>query len=244
MTRATWVAIGAFGVMVGCKGQTDKTQVPAADTSSAMGKVDSTAVERAETRHRRARATDSAAGAIAARTQTIPAGTVLALTSNAKVCTNTNHPGDTFTAAPTNPIPTSSGGSLPSSATVVLGVTQVKPSNNVTQHGKLGVAVDSLTVNGTSYPLDADITSVKTTQVRATSMGQEATKTGIGAAAGAIIGGIIGHSAKTAIIGAAAGGVAGGGVAYATTKYDFCIPQGGAITAKLTSDLPVRTQAM
>ena len=181
---------------------------------------------------------------VSSRMLPFPVTPTLSLTSNQKVCTNTNHVGDTFTANLANAVSTSTGSTVPAGATVMLGVTQVKASDNVAQHGQIGIQVDSLTVNGTSYPLDADIVSVKTTKVRATSMGQEATKTGIGTAAGALIGGIIGRNAKTALIGAAAGTAAGAGTAYATTKYDFCVPQGGAITAKLSSPATIHAGTM
>lgn len=256
MGRSTWIVIGAAGVVLGCvlgcgksnannNNPNNNAPPPAETTASAPAPAKpDTAAESPSARateHRKLRDAAGSPGGVVAKPETIPSGTALALNSNQKICTNSSHVGDTFTAAVGSPITTSAGGTLPSNSTVTLSVTAVKPSDNVTQHGQIGIAVDSLNVNGTSYPLDADIVSVKTTKVRSTSMGQEATKTGIGTAAGAILGAVIGHNAKTALIGAAAGTAAGAGTAYATTKYDFCIPQGGAIATKLTSDatLPV-----
>ena len=250
MGRSAWVIIGAVGVVLGCKSTANQNQSPSSvDTTAAAAPVVTPAdsmthqdrVAKSQRPHHRV--TEAAGGDVAEKTASMPVGTTLSLTSNEKVCTNTNHVGDMFTANLANAVSTSTGSTVPAGATVMLGVTAVKPSDNVAQHGQIGIQVDSLTVNGASYPLDADIVSVKTTKVRATSMGQEATKTGIGTAAGALIGGIIGRSAKTALIGAAAGTAAGAGTAYATTKYDFCIPQGGAITTKLSSPAEIRLGA-
>ncbi len=167
---------------------------------------------------------------------TIPSGTAMTLASSTRVCTNTHHVGDQFTATTTDAVMGTNGAMIPAGSPVDLTVTKVKASNNMTQAGQIGVSVDSIVVNGVTYPLDAQITSATTNKVRSTSMGQEATKVGIGAAAGGILGQVIGHDAKSTIIGAAAGAAAGGGVAAATTKYDFCIPQNGHIAIKTTSD--------
>ncbi|HZS58162.1 MAG TPA: hypothetical protein VFA43_02755 [Gemmatimonadaceae bacterium] len=244
MGRTPWALIGAVGVVLGCTGTANQSQQPSSADTTAAAPVVTPADSMTRQDHSRHRVRESTGGEVVQKTAMIPVGTTMSLTSNQKICTNTNHVGDTFTANLANAVSTSTGGTVPAGATVMLGVTQVKPSDNVAQHGQIGIQVDSLNVNGRSYPLDADIVSVKTTKVRATSMGQEATKTGIGTAAGALIGGIIGRSAKTALIGAAAGTAAGAGTAYATTKYDFCIPQGGAITTKLSSPATIHAGTM
>jgi len=183
-----------------------------------------------------ATAAASSASPAAAATVTLPSGTAIITSSNARVCTNTHHVGDIFTGNVTDAVMGSGGQALPSGSVVTFRVTQVKSSKNMTQAGQIGIAVDSIGLNGVNYPAEADITSAATTKVRSTSMGQEATKAGIGAAAGGILGQVIGHNAKSTIIGAAAGLAAGGATALATTKYDFCIPQNGRIALKLTAD--------
>jgi hypothetical protein len=186
-----------------------------------------------------AAASAPAVPAPAAASVVLPSGTAIDVTSNARVCTNTYHVGDTFTGNTSEAINGNNGGELPSGSVITFRVTQVKNSNNMTQHGEIGIAIDSIAMNGANYPAEADITSAATQKVRASSVGQEATKAGIGTAAGAVLGQVIGHNAKSTIIGAAAGLAAGGATALATTMYDFCIPQNGKISLKLTSDTKI-----
>jgi hypothetical protein len=261
MTRGTLsigAAVGVALLLAACGGNTgNNTAANGSDTTLQMAngqaqgaqpqlndRAQSGAEEGSGAPHHRRRAaadttTETSAGAVApaATHGSIPAGTALMLASNARVCTNNYHVGDTFTANTTDAVMGSSGATIPAGTPVTLTVTQVKSSNNMTQAGHIGISVDSVDVNGVSYPVVGQITSAQTDKSRSTSMGQEATKVGIGAAAGGILGQVIGHNAKSTIIGAAAGALAGTGAAAATTKYDFCIPQRGKIGVKLSSDV-------
>src|SRR5439155_6362802 len=58
-----------------------------------------------------------------------------------------------------------------------------------------------------------------------------------GAIAGAVIGQILGHDTRSTVIGAAAGAAAGTAVAVASTKYDACLPAGGAL--RVTTSRPI-----
>ncbi len=171
----------------------------------------------------------------------ITAGTTIVLASNTQICTNTNHPGDQFTATVSDAVLGSNGAVIPAGATASGHVVAVAPSNNANQAITLQLAIDAISVNGASYPVTATVVSSQVDKQRATSTGQDATKVGVGAVAGGLLGGLIGHGAKGAIIGAAAGAAGGGAVAVGTAKYQGCVPQGGKITIKLNSDTPIRT---
>jgi hypothetical protein len=167
----------------------------------------------------------------------IAAGTTIALTSNAKVCTNTNAVGDAVTATTSEAISGSNGVAIPAGATVNMTVTKLKRSENTTDKVIMEFRVISVAFNGKSYPIEASIADADVTKIRDEPKGKDVQKVAIGAAAGAIAGKILGKSTKGAVIGAAAGGAAGAGVAVATANYQGCINQGARIVVKLDAPL-------
>ena len=71
---------------------------------------------------------------------------------------------------------------------------------------------------------------------------KDATKIGVGAGAGAVIGGILGGGSGAAK-GAAIGGGAGTAVVLSTRGDEVRIPAGTPVTIKLTAPLTVRVRA-
>ena len=175
------------------------------------------------------------------RVATIGAGTSIALTSGARVCTNTHKPGDRFTATVTNTVQGSNGAVIPAGATAVVQVTSVERSENANDPARLGLVVQSVRINGKTYPIDAAITSVSTETQRESTKSDDAKKVIGGAIAGAVIGQILGKDTKSTVIGAATGAAAGTAVAMGTGDYAGCIPAGGNITVRLNS--PAQIQA-
>jgi hypothetical protein len=169
------------------------------------------------------------------RVASIGAGTTIALTSGARVCTNTHKPGDRFTATVTNAVQGSNGAVIPAGATAVVQVTSVERSENANDPARLGLVVQSVRFNGKTYPIDASITAVSTETQRESTRGDDAKKVIGGAIAGAVIGQILGKDTKSTVIGAATGAAAGTAVAMGTGDYAGCIPNGGNITVKLNS---------
>jgi hypothetical protein len=175
------------------------------------------------------------------RVASIGAGTTIALTSGKRVCTNTDKPGDKFTATVTSAVQGSNGAVIPAGATAVVQVTSVERSENANDPARLGLVVQSVRFNGKTYPIDASITSVATETQRESTKGDDAKKVIGGAIAGAVIGQILGKDTKSTVIGAATGAAAGTAVAMGTGDYAGCIPLGGNITVRLNS--PAQIQA-
>jgi hypothetical protein len=175
------------------------------------------------------------------RVASIGAGTSIALTSGARVCTNTHKPGDKFTATVTNAVQGSNGAVIPAGATAVVQVTSVERSENANDPARLGLVVQSIRFNGKTYPIDASITSVATETQRESTKKDDAKKVIGGAIAGAVIGQILGKDTKSTVIGAATGAAAGTAVAMGTGDYAGCIPSGGNITVRLNA--PAQIQA-
>jgi hypothetical protein len=171
---------------------------------------------------------------------TIPSGASLTLTSNARVCTNTHQPGQTFTATLASPVSGSNGATIPAGATVTLEVTNLKRSENVNDKIVMEFAVQSVSFGGRTYPVSGSVADAQVERVRNTSKSDDTKKVVGGAVLGAIAGQIMGKNTKSTVIGAAAGAAAGAGAAAATANYDGCVPDGGNIAVTLNSPLQVR----
>ena len=171
---------------------------------------------------------------------TLPSGTTLYLASNAKICTNTNKVGDTFTATLNNAV--SSGGvTIPAGSQVKLEVTSLKRSENANDNIVMGFRVVSVNVRGTSDPLDGTVSAASSIQkVRNQSTGKDVQKVATGAVLGAIAGQVIGKNTKGTVIGAAAGAAAGTAAAAATANYEGCLPNGGALSVTTTAPTSIK----
>jgi len=169
----------------------------------------------------------------------IASGTSLALTSNSKVCTNTNKIGDRFDATLTTPVSGSNGVSLPAGATVNIEVTELKRSVDSKTNIVMGFRVVSISSGGRTYTPDAEVVSASIDRVRAQDRGDDAKKVATGAAAGAIIGQVLGRNTKGTLIGAAVGAAAGAAAASSTSDYEGCVNAGASIAVRLTGPLTV-----
>ena len=170
----------------------------------------------------------------------IPAGSVLSLASNGKVCTNTNQVGDVFTAELTDGVTGSNGASLPRGSVVTLRVTRLERSDNIRDPIRMEFDVVSVKVNGVSYPLDGAVTAATVTEVNDQPKNKDVQKVVGGAVVGAIAGQILGKNTKSTVIGAATGAAAGAAVAKATANRAGCVNQGASISVKLNAPVQVK----
>ncbi|MEO6208675.1 MAG: hypothetical protein ABIQ10_00995 [Gemmatimonadaceae bacterium] len=175
-----------------------------------------------------------------AKVGSIASGTTLDMTSTERVCTNTNHEGDKFTATLNQSYAGSNGVSIPSGAKAVIVVTQLKQSGKTGEPIQMTFDVTNLTWGEKSYPIDATIDHVDVDKVRNASTTSDVAKVGGGAIIGGIIGQIIGHNTKGVVIGAATGAAAGTAVAMGTAGYDGCVPVGGNIKVHLNAPAEIQ----
>jgi hypothetical protein len=171
---------------------------------------------------------------------TIASGTSLSLRSNARVCTNTYQPGQTFSATVANAVTGSNGATIPAGATVSLEVTQLKRSENVNDKIVMEFAVRSVSFGGRTYPVSGSVADASIERVRNQPQNKDVQKVVGGAVAGAVLGQILGKSTKSTVVGAAAGAAAGAGAAAATANYEGCLPDGGSLAVTLNSPLQVK----
>jgi len=170
----------------------------------------------------------------------IPAGATLNTNASSKICTGTNAVGDHVTATVSNAVTGSNGATIPAGATVNMTVTALKRSENSNDKIVMEFAVNSVSFEGRTYPIEATVTSAAVNRVKDQPGDKTAQKVGIGAVAGAIAGRIIGKSTKATVIGGAAGAAAGAAAAAATANYQGCIDAGGSIVLTLTAPATVK----
>jgi hypothetical protein len=162
---------------------------------------------------------------------TIPAGTALALSSDATICTNTHKVGQRFAAALIQGVQASDGSTIPSGARAVLEITQLKRSEEAGDPIEMGFRVTSIASAGRVFSVDAPAQSASIARVRKQSRTSDAQKVAAGAALGAAVGQAVGQDAKSTVTGAAAGAAVGAAAAQASASYEGCVPAGGRINA-------------
>lgn len=171
----------------------------------------------------------------------IPAGSEINLSSNSRICTNTNRVGQRFSATVSNSVQGSNGAVIPAGATATVEITELNRSENANDQIKMGFRVVSVTFGGRTYPIDATTTYANVDRVKNQPKSKDVQKVVGGAAVGAIIGQILGKDTKSTVIGAATGAAAGTVAAAATSNYEGCVPSGGRITVTLDNSASVQT---
>ena len=165
----------------------------------------------------------------------IPAGSSMSLVTNQKICVSSAKVGDTFNARLAKEIVGPSGMLIPEGSTAT-GEVIALPGDD----SRLRVAIRSIDYNGRSYPVGSQTSYTDMQRVKVQSAGGSTSRVLAGAGIGAIIGRVIGKDARSTMIGAAGGAVAGGVIASRNVQYDQCVPSGGQIVAHLTQPLTVQ----
>ena len=169
------------------------------------------------------------------RDVTIPAGTTLALKLTTPLASDQNKVEDAVTATLTSPISVDGVTVIPHGAEVNGTVLDVKPSGRVKGLASIAFRFDRVHAPGETHTIVTD----RITREAQSTKGKDAAKVGIGAGAGALIGGIAGGG-KGAAIGSIVGGGAGAGAVAATKGEEVRLPPGTPVTATLREALVVR----
>lgn len=162
---------------------------------------------------------------------TVPSGTSIAIRLLDPIDSEKAQPGQTFRATLDAPLP-SDGDAVPSGYDVKGHVEDVKSAGKFAGQSLLVLQLDSISVGGKSYFIDADPYQ-RQGKNRTTNTAE---KVGGGAVVGAILGGIIGGG-KGAGIGAAAGGGVGGGIQAAGKGQQIQLPSETVLNFTLRSPL-------
>ena len=164
---------------------------------------------------------------------TASAGAFLDVAVNDTISTKTAKVGDAFTGTVVANVSDGRG------ATVIPQGSQVHGTVTEVQTSQLTLSVSSVTIRGKDYGLAAKIDSLETVKQSKGIGGNDVAKVGIGAAAGALLGRVIGGNTKGAVIGGVVGAAAGTGVAAKTHGSYVALPKGAHINMTLTAALVV-----
>ncbi len=177
----------------------------------------------------------------AATTWSLGSGTHFDMAAADTISSRTSKVGDPFTARVVEDVKDAAGHVVIPAGSVVNGtITDVKPAPNPSTSGTLTLAVSSITVRGTNYPIDASVDSLETKHQGRGVERADAAKVGAGAAAGALVGRLIGKNAKGTVIGGIVGAAVGAGVAAKSKDSDIVLPAGAHILVTVTKALVVK----
>jgi hypothetical protein len=115
-------------------------------------------------------------------------------------------------------------------------ITRIRPARSKNSQGRLALRADGIALNGQLRPVQAEIKPVPRELRGRGVTGSEVAKVGGGAAAGAVLGGVIGDG-KGAVIGGVAGAAAGAVIANQTATRDVVVKAKTPVVLVLTSPL-------
>lgn len=169
----------------------------------------------------------------AKKEETLAAGTVIRTSLQHALTTDSNAPGDPFTAKVVDDVKVNNTVVIPIGSTVKGVVAESRRSGRVKGLAYMSLKFNEVVLpNGQSYPIQASGTS-RTAQ---STKKKDAMIIGGGAGIGTAIGAIAGGG-KGAAIGAATGGAAGTGAVLATRGKETGFASGSSLNVKLTQPL-------
>lgn len=171
------------------------------------------------------------------RTITVPDNTVMNVTLDTALASDTSRVEDRVNATVDSPVVVDGTTVIPSGATLIGYVTNAKESGKVKGRAELGLRFNRLRTGSVTY----DIDTKPLYYVAASTKKEDAIKIGAGAAAGAVIGAITGGK-KGAAIGSAIGGAGGTAVVLATDGDEIRLASGRKLKVSLTNPLTIRTK--
>jgi len=171
------------------------------------------------------------------RTVTIPDNTVLSVTLESSLASDTSRAEDAVRATLDSPVVVDEVTVIPNGSIVTGHVTGAKESGKVKGRAELGIRFDQIAFRSVTY----DIATKPLYWVAEGTKKDDAVKIGVGAAAGAIIGAITGGK-KGAAIGTAVGAGGGTAVVLATDGDEIRLASGRKLQVSLTDPLIIRTR--
>jgi hypothetical protein len=169
------------------------------------------------------------------KTLVVPEGTVLTVRLDNSVGSKSSQAGEPFSATLTSPVEVEGKTAIPAGSSAKGTVTVAHAAGKFKGGAELGLALQSINVNGKDYRIEASAVN----QASKGKGKRSAVMIGGGAGAGALIGGLAGGG-KGAAIGALVGAGAGtAGAAFTGTK-DIVLPAESALSFRLVKSLDMK----
>ncbi|MFW6089809.1 MAG: hypothetical protein ACODAB_08645 [Gemmatimonadota bacterium] len=170
---------------------------------------------------------------------TVATGTAIDVTLDQELSTRTSQVGDLFTTTVVSDVVADNGVAIPAGSQIRGRVTAVQKSGQPGQAAVLKIAFDEVTVDGATYPVALTVAEATPTSEGRSSTGEKVGRIGIGAAAGAILGEVIGGEP---IIGAAIGAAAGTAIVLGTADSDAVLAEDSPMTVTVDEPITVERQ--
>jgi hypothetical protein len=170
---------------------------------------------------------------------TLPTGSTITVALDQQIGTKNSKVGDTFSATVVDAVVAGNGQTVVPAGSKVYGkVTGLQDSNNAGQKAAIRLDFERINVNGVERPFEANITATNLQTTGNDSRNETLKKAGIGAAAGAVLGAVIGGGDVSKILGGAAIGAAAGTViSLGTGEVDAVLPAGSKMTLQTTQQV-------
>ena len=169
--------------------------------------------------------------------RTVPVGASINVTLDQQLSTRTSAVGDLFTTTVASDVMDGGNVAIPAGSQIRGRVTAVQKSGKPGEAAVLKIAFDEVTVEGNTYPVQLTVAQANPTSESRSSTASKAGKIGIGAAAGAILGQVVGGSTESTLIGAAVGAAAGTAIVLGSADSDAVLAEGSPMV--LTVDAPI-----
>lgn len=241
MTR-TNLSVLSLALLAACSGGGKSSSASADSLSRDLSRPQNEANNSLNDRAATAPAAKSAKprpAAAAPAPRTLGAGTLIEAAISDSINSRHDKPGKTVTASVASDVKDRAGRVvIPAGSVVTLTVTALEPAKSKSAaDGKLALQATSVNVKGRIYALDADVDPVAhELKGRGVTAG-EVEKVGVGTAIGAIGGRIIGGNTKGAVIGGVVGAGAGTAVAVQTASRDVVVRPGTTVRITLRGTL-------
>jgi hypothetical protein len=161
----------------------------------------------------------------------VPEGAMLSLVLETAMSSETSRSGDRVVARLAEGVRVGEKVVVPAGSEVRGRVTAAVPSGRVKTRARLAFAFDTLVLDGKEHAIGTGVIDITAPDTHK----KDAVTIGIGAGAGAIVGGIA-KGGKGAAIGTLIGGAAGTGVVLANTGKEVELSNGSRVTVRLNNE--------
>ena len=177
------------------------------------------------------------------RDVSVSAGTLMRVSLDEELGTETRNVGDRFTVTLLGPVTDAAGLPIPAGTKIDGEVTALEISGSAGQQAMIRLDFGHLLLDGESYQDALTVTEANATTRGRKSTEEKAVTIGAGAVVGGILGRVIGGNATGTIIGGVAGAAAGTAIAMGTGDVDAVLEAGSEMTLRVEETFTVRQPA-
>jgi hypothetical protein len=171
---------------------------------------------------------------------TISTGTLLDVSLDEELSTETSNVGDVFTVTLLSPVTDETHVLIPAGTRIQGKVTALEVSGRAGQQAVIRLDFGQLLLDGESRQVMLTVAEANPTTRGRKSTEEKAVTIGAGAVVGGILGRVIGGNATGTIIGGAAGAAAGTAIALGTGDVDAVLEEGSEMKLRVEQPITVR----